>query len=154
MARPAFKHMGPNDVALFASFILSPRGQEFDGWEFDTHLGMGSEPINPSSMRFTEGMRRLTQLRVDAIGWRGLEPTVIEVKPEAKLSAFGQIQAYEFFWIRERGILPRKMIVTDWCSEDMQALYAAHDIEWQFVSPATPPNIVRARTIANARQRS
>lgn len=147
MAKPAFKHMGPRDVALFAAFALTEQARAFDKWQFDARVAQGRCPPSFIDPVQRNGMFLLTQLRIDAIGWQGHQPTLIEVKPETHLSAFGQIQAYEWFYTREVGIVPRKMIISDACSDDMRTLYAAFNIDLVCLSPATLGDINLARRL-------
>ena len=144
MAKSPYPHMCPGDVPLFSSFVLSPAGQAFDRWEFDTHLGTGTDPGDAFDPVMRKVAILLTQLRVDAIGWKGLDPTIFEVKPDARLSAFGQTLAYCWFWRQQFGQSCKRGIITSSITPQIQTLYDAYDIETHVVVPATPAQIVQA----------
>jgi len=129
--------MMPNDVPLFASFLLSEQGRRFEHWEFDRHVGPGEEcpPWLSPSMRTC--MSILTKLRIDAIGYLAGKPWIFEVKPSVNLGAFGQVQGYEHFFVREVGVLPRKAIIAEEASRNLIVLAKQHDIELFLVQPAT-----------------
>lgn len=139
-----FPHMGIRDIELFASFALSDEAKRFRKWEFDVKVAIGRCPpavVDPAMRKMAFD---LTRLRIDAVGWEGNWPTLFEVKPDAHLSAFGQILAYCLFWQRERGTTCRRAIITDECNDDMRFLYNAHGIDLFCVRPATISQIADA----------
>jgi len=144
MPRTPFPHMCPGDVPLFASFVLTPEGQRYERWEFDTHLGPGLDPGDVFDPVMRKVAILLTQLRVDAIGWVGGDPTIFEVKPDARLSAFGQVLAYCWFWRQQFGQSCRRGIITSSMTDQLRTLYDAYDIEIHVVSPADTFGIQQA----------
>jgi hypothetical protein len=108
-----FKHMMPKDIPVFATYVLSPEGQTYTSWEFDVLVG---QPTDPGPFYPLEKRRQalyLNALKIDAIGWLYNTPTLIECKPDARLSAIGQIESYARWYQRMFNILPRKMIVCE-----------------------------------------
>lgn len=145
MAHPPFPHMFPNDVPLFAAFVLSPEGEGFTRWEFDVRVGVGIDPGPAFDPNLRAGALALTMLRIDAVGWIGATPTIFEVKPDARLSAFGQVLAYCYYFQEERGVTCRRGVITDSVTPNVVKLYRAFDIEIHLVQPATMYEIALAR---------
>ena len=139
-----FPHMMWGDIPLFSAYVLKSEARRFTRWEFDTHLGQG----HLAQPEFNESILALslevTRLRVDAIGFDGSFPTLIEVKPRARLSAFGQVLAYQYFYKLERQVVARMMIITDSITPDTAQLFAAHGIEVQIVEPTDQDGIIAA----------
>ncbi len=138
-------HMSPGDAPLFASFVLSDQGRLYTAWGFDLHLGPGQGTpdlvLNPTA--FDIG-RFLTQLRVDAVGWIGDSPTIIEVKPEARLTALGQLLAYCYEWRERFGQDCNRAVVTDFANDQTLRIFNAFNITTYQVLPATPAQIAQA----------
>ena len=149
MPRPPFPHMSPYDIPLFASFVISPKGRTYNRWEFDVRVGPPTD-IGPT---FGEEARAdalaLSRVRIDAVGWDGTGPTLFEVKPDARLSAFGQIMAYKFFYCRDVGSSCKAAIITDSCRPYCALLYPAHDIGLHLVRPASPDELLAAIQITH-----
>jgi hypothetical protein len=136
--------MMPFDVPLFAAFILSPDARPFTNWRFDVHVGAG---IDPGPV-FDPNLRRmaitLTQLRIDAVGYIGLTPWIFEVKPDARLSAFGQVQAYCYFFAKQNGVSCQPAIITDTITPDVADLYNHFNIKVFLVQPVGTAGIIQA----------
>lgn len=148
MPRPPFPHMMPHDIPLFAAFVLSDEGKKFNRWEFDVHVGQGQDPgpVFEPNLRFMSLI--LTKLRIDAVGWEGNHPTIFEVKPDARLSALGQVIGYCHFFTKEFGVACKTAIITDTTTPDIRELYENHGITLHLVEPATNAQIARAARIA------
>ncbi len=150
MPKPPFPHMMPGDVPLFASFILSQPPDTWDKWEFDTHLGDGhivGLETDPAILKLS---LEVSRLRVDAIGFQGGFPTLFEVKPSARLSAYGQIKAYQVFYEREYFVKANMAIITDSVTRDVDYLFAREGIKVFVVQPADIDGIIRACYLVKA----
>lgn len=150
MPKPPFPHMMPGDVPLFAAFVLSPESADYHKWEFDTHLGEGHITGLEFSLPILQLSLEVSRLRVDAIGWRFNHPTVFEVKPKGRLSAFGQLIAYQFFYNLEYGIRPDMALITDSITPDMTTLFGAFGIRVHIVTPTDTNGIFQACQIVQA----
>ena len=125
-----YPHMMPNDVKIWERFIeLEP--DRFDTVIYDLHVGEG-RPITGEGPEWQEKQTKtLTQFRIDVVGFMNAVPTLVEVKPFAQLSAFGQILAYRYFWQEERRsvVPPLMMIITDNTTPDMKSIYRFYGVE-------------------------
>ena len=92
-----FPGMLPREILVFKSW-LRLHEKEFDRFEYNVRLGEGTDP----GPQFPEETRRMgimnSQKRVDAVGWNGDQPTLIEVKDRAGFSAIGQLAGYDALW--------------------------------------------------------
>jgi len=91
--RPMF-HMLPEDRDIWARY-LSHFEDQFDRYEYDVLVGPKLDvPSTDLPPRIRMLAERVFALRVDVVAKRGEEVWVIEVKPNAGLSALGQVIAY------------------------------------------------------------
>lgn len=150
MAKTPFPHMMAGDVPLFVSFVLTPAAKQFDRWEFDVKVGAGhieGQEFDPAVHKLA---LEVSRLRIDVVGWSHGVPTVIEVKPRASLSAYGQIKAYQIFFLRDFFIRPNMAIVTDWITPDMRWLCAAEGIQVYEVHEGSFEELIQACHIVRA----
>src|SRR5215204_3411577 len=137
MPRPPFPHMMPNDIPLFAAFILSGEADLYGDWRFDLHVGFGNMPEPWHTPAQVAQLAELTRLRIDAVGFDHGYPTVFEVKPVAGLAAFGQIVGYRWWYHELHGIEPRAALICEEVHPDVQTLCQAFNILIHQVSPVT-----------------
>lgn len=150
MAKPVFPHMMEGDAPLFASWVLQQPPDIWEKWVFDLHLGRGhldGLTSDPSALALS---LETSRLRVDAVGYRASFPTVFEVKPHARLSAYGQVKAYGTFYESEYGVRPNLAIITDRTNINIQWLCAREGIELHIVKPANFEQMVRAAYLVKA----
>lgn len=125
-----YPRMGPEDVAIWERFIaLNPN--YFDTVDYDYNVGRGADLPNPTSDAVVGNYNFLTQKRVDCIGYRANEVTLVEVKPRASLGALGQIIGYRELFVRGNPTVSvdRLMIITDMCDGDMETVAKAQGIQ-------------------------
>jgi hypothetical protein len=128
--------MLPNDKRIWDRF-LEQFGDYFEYFDYDVRVGEGVGDIVGFDELTKEIALALTQKRIDAVGYRGDEVWVFEIKPRAGLSAIGQVTAYEVLWNRQfypRRIY-RKAIVTDRTDNDIRYLCQEKDIKLYEVGP-------------------
>ena len=124
-----FPHMMPNDKTIWLRF-LEAHSDMFDKYDYDVRVGDGVESINPVPAEYQKMITALTQKRIDVVATKGSVVYVIEVKPDAGLSAFGQIQAYEYLfrytW-KYQGEL-NKVVITDSIDPDTMLVMLENDV--------------------------
>jgi len=124
-----YPHMLPNDIEIWERFLRNFPAL-FDRIDYDLHVGdaRGFSEGDPDwKRRLAEA---LTKFRIDAVGWQGERPTIIEVKPYASLSALGQLLGYRYFFQRDfpdKGD-PYLMAVTDKTRKDIVDLYYDYEV--------------------------
>ncbi len=99
----------PGQIVIFYRWLeLHPT--EYDRYDFEMRIGQGEDPGPTFDQSLRDMWIHNTQLRVDAVGYRGTDPTIIEVKDDAGLGAIGQLLGYEKIWVLERrSIAPPKL---------------------------------------------
>jgi hypothetical protein len=90
----------PEEILVLRAW-LNLHQTEYDRFDYNMRIGQGIDP-GPA---YTPDVRKQailnTQLRIDAVGWKGAQPTIIEVKRRATASNVGQILTYSSVWQQE-----------------------------------------------------
>ena len=144
MATQVLKHMMPRDIPPFCTFLLSPEGQAFTSWQFDEIVGEPHDPGPFFPMSARAQSLYLGALKIDAVAWFYNTPTLIEAKPDATLSAIGQIDSYADWYDIMYGIQPGKMIVCESMRGQVQTIAERKGIQVRIVPPADNETIARA----------
>ena len=129
-----YLHMMPVEVPLWERF-LSEHQEYFDSFSYDVHVGEGI-PANPLWPENIKAMAKyVTQKRIDAVGYRKGEVWIIEVKPDAGLSAIGQLLSYKELYIKKHGELKKIYLacVTDNITPDEIYLFKKFNIRYYVV---------------------
>jgi len=118
-----YKHMLPRDKRIWDRF-LEQHGSYFERFDYDIHVGEGVGILAGVSEMTQKIATTLTQKRIDAVGYRGSEIWVFEIKPKAGLSAIGQVSAYEILYNKDFGAgkVTYKAIATDRTDNDIRTL--------------------------------
>lgn len=143
-ATQTFKHMFPNDIPPFATYLFTREGQQYTSWEFDVILGNPNDPGPFYPMNKRRQALYLGALKVDAVGWLFNTPTLIECKPDADLGAIGQVFGYAYWFRRTFSVQPRLMIVCESMRDQVQEAAMEAGIEIRISPPGN------ALLIANA----
>lgn len=150
MPKVPFPHMMVHDTPLFASFVLTPDARPYTRWEFDVQVGDGHVTRAEWDPDVFRTAYDVSKLRIDAVGWQGGIPTVFEVKPMGRISGFGQLMAYKYFYRRDKGLEPNLAYITDWMPPDVATVCAAYGIRVFIVGEATEDELLAACRIVQA----
>lgn len=90
----------PDEILVLRAW-LALHQQEYDRFDYNTRIGQGIDPGPEFDAAVREGAIKNTQLRIDAVGWKGNQPTIIEVKRRTAPSNVGQILTYDSVWRQE-----------------------------------------------------
>lgn len=120
--RGSYPHMARRDGEIWVRFLANPPA-DFLGYAYDVAVGgwrlEGLDLDDATKL----GWQYNTALKVDAVGLTATEAWVIEVRPEATVSALGAALCYAMVLDREQVFeLPLRPVV---CCEQMQP-----DVEW------------------------
>ena len=77
---------------------LESNQQQYDRFQYNVRIGDGSDPGPTFSATMRAMAIKLTQLRLDAVGWQGSLPTIFEVKRRAGPNNVGQLLTYDAVW--------------------------------------------------------
>lgn len=127
--RPYY-HMLPEDVRIWERF-LQRHEEAFPQYYYDVLCGprvdLSNLDLEPSMAALAE---RLLCLRLDVMAIRQGEVWIFEVKPNAGLSALGQLLAYEFYMrdrLRRLGRVALA-VVTDYLRHYMRPIFDHYNI--------------------------
>ncbi len=132
--RQKYPGMAPREVIIFQQWQIT-HGAEFDRFDYNVRIGNGTDP-GPQYSRADRDMYILnTQKRIDAVGWQGAQPTIIEVKDRATASCMSQLLTYASLWHLTFAPLPPPLLllVTNRFSADMQLVLDRAGIKWNLV---------------------
>lgn len=127
-------HMLPQDIRIWDRFLLAFE-KEYDRFDYDVRVG----PLPPNLPDLPPNLQPLVdalyRLRIDVVAWKGDQPTIIEVKPNAGLSCLGQLLTYNYFWRKEKKSRkkPILMAVTDNARPYMPELFQEFGIRFTVV---------------------
>lgn len=140
-----FYHMLPEDVEIWTRF-LKLFADQWDRFDYDVLCG---PPLDITHLDLDPNMRQLAErlfaLRIDVIAYRPGEAWIIEVKPNAGLSALGQLLAYHYYMAPRLTdhLRVELMIVTDYLRHYMRPVLDHFGI-WTVVvhdEPEKPPEL-------------
>lgn len=127
-----YPHMARRDAPLWEQFLQS-QGANFTGVAYDVALG-GVVPTGANEEDETViGWRYSTAVKIDAVLFTPSEVWIVEVKPNASLSAIGQVLGYMLLAEREPFTdLPMiPTIITDNLGSDIR--YVADQLNVQVI---------------------
>ncbi len=81
--------------------FLDTYGAGFDSFAYDVRVGPASGAARGFDEQTQAVFRALSQLRIDAVGYRGGEVWIFEVKPFAGISTVGQLIGYRDLYVAE-----------------------------------------------------
>lgn len=88
-----YPHMFALDIEIWERW-LDRYADDFDGFDYDTKVGSGTDPLPSLRPEYARMQRILSKYRIDAIGYKDGDIYIIEVKPDAGTTALGQLETY------------------------------------------------------------
>lgn len=124
-----YPHLKPYDVALWERF-MERFPAAYDTCIYDQPVGDGALIPSDTQENIARDFKILTQWKVDVIGYKGNTADVIELKPNAGLSALGQVKQYAILVdeLDEMQIPVLPVIITDTLRPDMERLAAQQGV--------------------------
>jgi hypothetical protein len=104
--RLTFPALLPAEINVLRAWLRLHEG-EYDRFDYNVRVGPGFDPgpaLHPNDRQMAIDN---TRKRIDALAWRGGQPTIIEVKDRAGLSCIGQLMGYVVHWNLEHPNGPR-----------------------------------------------
>ncbi|MBA7607715.1 hypothetical protein ES703_14881 [subsurface metagenome] len=95
--RLKYPHLLGDDKIIWNRFIeLHP--DRFNTVDYDIHVGSGLEAPEIADVKISDQWRQLTKKRIDVVGWKNQQPTIIEVKKRVGLDTLGQVLGYRILY--------------------------------------------------------
>lgn len=132
--RDKFPGLLPREILVLKAW-LKMHEAEYDSFDYNVRIGQGHDP----GAGWPEELRQMaimnSQKRLDAVAWKSGQPTIVEVKDRATLSAVGQISMYLHLYVVDYsdGPTPKLLIVANRASADMAPLLQATGVELNLV---------------------
>ena len=120
--RGHYRHMQKRDAAVWEKF-LERHAAEFLGFAYDVALGGVVLQLDGVSDEERRGWQYTTALKIDAAGYQSDRVLIIEVRPEAQVSALGAAIAYTLVARRDR-VFPLALAPAIVCE------YVQPDVKW------------------------
>lgn len=95
-----YPHMAPADEAIWDRWLLK-HGGEYELFEYDVHVGGVVERQAGWSEETYKMASTLAAKRIDVVAHKGKDVWIIEVKPEGRVTAVGQLVTYNNLYRRE-----------------------------------------------------
>ena len=126
-----YPHLMISDIRIWEQY-LEVADHGFDSFDYDVHVGEGVEPMESWTGEIKAMAMALSEKRIDVLGWKANVPTIIEVKPQAALSAIGQVLCYrELYEQRSPAeVRPLLMILTNFEMPDIRWLCGRFGIRY------------------------
>ena len=103
--RLRYPGMLPREILIFRNW-LGLHEREYDSFDYNQRIGSDLDP-GPG---WDASMRAMaianSKKRIDAVGWKGSQATLIEVKDRAGAAALGQLLTYMPLWSTAHADLP------------------------------------------------
>jgi len=108
--RLRFPGMLPAEVVVFKAWLVLHE-KEYDRFEYNVHIGAGVDPGPSVSQYWRDLAIKATQLRMDAVAYKGVTPALIEVKRRATPANIGQLITYGILWDHDFPATPRPTLI-------------------------------------------
>lgn len=124
-----YPHLLPADIDVWVKYITK-YPDKFDRVDYDVHVGDGIEPDERLPANIVKMAIHLTQMRIDVVGYKGKNKTIIELKDRSTSSAIGQLIAYEQLYKRTFGTTQKfdLLLITNYITRDVLFVAAQNNI--------------------------
>jgi len=142
---PKWKHLSPAENVLWSRW-MEKYGHLWHDYQYDVYVGKGRPPLPEWPDWLKELQEKLSRRRLDVLAWRDGVLWIFEIKPQAGLSALGQVLGYRELYRRDTGYDGeiKLAIVTDVLWEDIEYVYQKFDIvSFVLPPPLEPPLVAR-----------
>lgn len=120
---PNYTHMSKWDKEIWERFI-DQFPQAYDSCQYDFHVGEAPPFSTIDDDGTDRNQDKLYRFRIDVVGRHGSSIDIIEVKPNARHSAIGEVENYASLYKRDEEPLGsvNKVIITDRILPNMEYL--------------------------------
>lgn len=125
-----YPHMKPEDIAIWERFI-DAHPDMFDWVQYDVVCGSDPDFIDEMDEKIGGDSWKLYQKKIDVLGIKDEQLTIIELKPKAGAAAVGQVKMYKKLFTHDYNppIEPLIMIATNEASPDFREFAKDEGVE-------------------------
>jgi len=126
-----YPHLKPIEVSIWERFI-EKYPDFFTSVDYDVKVGTPRGYKDYPDDTYKKGLQELSLKRIDAIGYKNDEISIIEIKPSADLEAFGQLIGERDLWMKAHPEIKKVslVLVTDFELPDMRELSLRYKIQY------------------------
>lgn len=108
---------------------------DYDRLAENVLVGQGYDPGPTWPDNYRAMQLHLSRRRIDAVAWKGLQPTIIEAKDRIGTGALGQVLTYRNLWIAANpgGPAPILLIVATAIGPDIAPSLAEHSVAFELI---------------------
>ena len=132
--RHKYPHLLGEDKYVWNRFI-DKFPNRFDTVDYDLHVGKGIQSLEETPHPFSDQWRQLTMKRIDVVGWKNQQPTIIEVKGKVGLDTLGQVLGYRYLFKKAFPEIPGSalLVVCSSCGPDDAEILNHYGISFEIV---------------------
>lgn len=98
--RSTYPGMQVAEILVWRAFLVV-NGGSYDRIDYNVLLGPGITPPASLVEPYRTASINASKFRIDAVGWRGANPTIFEVERYARGRSIGQLLTYLALWEQE-----------------------------------------------------
>jgi len=135
-----YRHLVPAERVLWERW-LALYADLYDRYVYDLHLGEGRPCLPEWDSKTCELHKLLSKKRCDVVGYKPGEICIFEIKPDAGLSAIGQLLSYRALYEKEYApVEPIALaVITDRIWPDEEWLFNHFGIKYYVLPPPIAP---------------
>ena len=117
--RYEYKHMIGGDKIIWEKFIRR-YPEWFEEVSYDVNIGEGVVLNYDWSEKDSDWAKKITQKRIDVVGYKGKNITIIEIKKRVELGTLGQLLGYKFLYEKENDLIGKTifLLITEMIGKD------------------------------------
>lgn len=100
----------PFEIPIWEAWLINHR-QDYDHFEYDVRVGESVIPPPGVDANIADMAVSLAKKRIDVVGYQAGNPTVIEIKLYAGLTAIGQLVTYPILFAFEFPEVPKPKVL-------------------------------------------
>jgi len=126
---PEYSHLMPSDTTLWNRFLVA-YPDIYTAVAYDVLVGVGTSPPPDIPPDLIDMWAFLTARKIDVLARTDTARTIIELKPNAGLSAIGQLIGYRILFSDSYPMepTPSLLLITDFLKPDISTICTALDI--------------------------
>ncbi len=125
-----YPRMSPKDVDIWKRFLMEHQDM-FNSFDYDFPVGSGEDPGPKFEPNLRKDFIDLTKKRIDVVGYKNGEPTIIEIKPRASSTALGQLLTYKTLFIDSHPSFQTVplMVITEFINTEDRTIFDSNNIQ-------------------------